>query len=198
MSNKENDEKLLDHNYDGIQELDNPLPRWWLITFYGAIIFGIAYFAYYQLGNGPTLKDEYHKNLTYHQKIKTHYLEELSQFDEEKYNSISQIEEMKNFGKTLFQNNCQACHGAQAGGDIGPNLTDDYWLFSEGTPETIYPFIITGSPAAGMPAWGEYLQEDELYSIITYLMSIRGIKQDHPKAPEGEFYPLNTAAIKEE
>jgi cytochrome c oxidase cbb3-type subunit 3 len=191
MSNKDNDndEKLLDHNYDGIQELDNPLPNWWLITFYGAIVFSVFYFFYYQIGSGPSIKAQYNENLTYHQKIKSKYLDELSKFNNEKYMMISEVEEMKKFGKTLYENNCLSCHGVNAAGDIGPNLTDEYWLFADGKPETIYPFVIKGSTAAGMPAWGEYLQEDELYAVITYLMSVQGMQHAKAKEAQGEHFP---------
>ncbi len=191
---KENDPKLLDHNYDGIQELDNPLPSWWLAAFYGCIIVGIGYFAYFHLSNKATLRAQYQEALSHHLTIKDAYLENLSQFEQEKFDQIITQKEMVDYGKSVFTSNCVACHAANGAGDIGPNLSDDYWLFSDGSPSGIFPFIITGNPAAGMPAWGEFLEEDELYAVLAYIISIRGIKQDHPKEPQGDFFEAKLAS----
>ncbi len=184
----ENDPKLLDHNYDGIQELDNPLPTWWLMTFYGAIVIGVGYFAYYQIFGGPTLRDEYHQSLQHHKVVKDAYLEELTEFNPEKFDEILTQPEMVAYGKNVFQANCVSCHASEGAGDIGPNLTDKYWLFANGNADTIYPFLITGSPAAGMPAWGEFLEEDELYSVLAYIMSIQGKEHLKAKAPQGALF----------
>ncbi len=190
MSENELNEKekalLLDHDYDGIQEFDYPLPTWWVLSFWGGIIFAIGYFAYYIVGNGPSLKHEYNLDLAEVKSIKKKYLEKLSVFKPKLYQSYADSSEMVSVGSSIFQQHCVACHREKAAGDIGPNLTDEYWLYAEGTPETIYPFILTGNPTNGMPAWAELLQEDELYAITAYLMSIQGIEQKDPKEPQGE------------
>ncbi len=184
--NEEDKAVLLDHDYDGIQELDHPLPRWWVMSFWGGIIFAIIYFSYYVVGSGPSLQYEYGLDLKHLKEVKKEYLKNLSQFNSDTYHSYSQSPEMLKVGESNFNKHCVACHRDKAAGDIGPNLTDEYWLYAEGTPETIFPFILTGNPSGGMPAWAEMLKEDELYAITAYLMSIQGIEQENPKAPQGE------------
>mgnify|MGYP000608867007 CR=1 FL=1 len=180
---------LLDHNYDGIQELDYPLPRWWLVTFWGAILFSIPYFIYFVFMNGPSLNDSYNMDVKEIKKLQHNYFKELAIFKPEVYASISQTPEMVDFGEKLFVQNCTPCHGPNAEGYIGPNLTDGYWMYSEGTPETVYPFVLMGAPAAGMPAWADKLSEDEVYAVISYVMTIQGREQVNPKIPQGEFFP---------
>jgi cytochrome c oxidase cbb3-type subunit III len=184
--NQKEKELLLDHDYDGIQELDHPLPNWWLVTFYGAIVFGIGYFIYYQLMAGPTIQDNYKENLGHVNALKEKYLETLGEFKREKYDDFKSRSEILDLGKGVYETNCQSCHNEKGAGDIGPNLTDKYWLYAEATPETIYPFIISGSPSGGMPAWGTILDEDELYSVLAYIKSLEGMKHANAKEPQGE------------
>ncbi len=187
---EEDKELLLDHDYDGIQELDYPLPRWWLVTFYGTVIFGIFYFYHYSIADGVDLKQAYGQDIQAHKKTQQAYLEQLSKFDSEKFKSHAKTPEMVGLGKALYEQNCQSCHNQNAAGDIGPNLTDAFWLYAEGTPKTIYPFIIKGNPEGGMPAWGEYLDEDEIYSVLAYIISLQGMAHDKKKEPQGEEFPL--------
>ena len=184
--NQEDKAVLLDHDYDGIQELDHPLPKWWLGTFWITVIFAIGYFAYYIVGSGPSLEHEYSMDMEEISAIKEKYLESLSQFKHETYKSYSQTPEMVTMGKDIFDVNCVGCHKENGAGDIGPNLTDEYWLYAQGTAETIFPFILSGNPTNGMPAWAEQLKEDELYAVTAYIMSIQGMKHDNPKDPQGE------------
>ncbi|MCB9091928.1 MAG: c-type cytochrome [Halobacteriovoraceae bacterium] len=192
MSNNKNEihesEKklLLNHDYDGIQEFNFPLPNWWLTTFWGAIIFGIGYFSYYIIFNGPDLKHEYFVNKEEIHALRAEYLAKLKKFDVNTYTSYASSPEMVKHGEYVFNMNCVACHREKGAGDIGPNLTDEYWLFAKGTPETIFPFIIEGNPLNGMPAWGELLGEDDLYAVTAYIMSIQGYPHENPKAPQGE------------
>lgn len=181
----------LDHEYDGIKELNHPLPGWWKATFYGGIIYAIFHFIYFNFGPGESLKTEYVKELAVHVQTKEMYLEKLSEFNEEKFNNYFESEEMVSYGKEVYTQNCQSCHNVQGAGDIGPNLSDKHWLYSEGTPETFYPFIIAGIPSAGMPAWGPQLSEDDLYAVTAYVMSFQGIEHSDttPKAPQGDEYP---------
>lgn len=192
-NNQDHDKNLeLDHEYDGIKELNHPLPNWWLITFYGAILFGIGYFFYYNFGSGKTLRAEYQEELKVHSQNKEQYLERLSEYKTEKFNTYFESEEMVSYGQEVFNNNCRSCHNVQAAGDIGPNLSDKYWLYADGTPESFFLFIIGGIPSVGMPAWGPQLSEDELYAVTAYVMSLQGIEHTGitAKAPQGDEYPL--------
>lgn len=184
---KEEEKKLLlEHDYDGIQEFDFPLPRWWLATFWLGCIYGFGYFCYYILMNGPSLKHEYFVDAKKVYEQRERFLEQLKVFKPEAYTTYASSPEMVKHGEYVFKNNCVSCHREKGAGDIGPNLTDKYWLFAKGTPETIYPFIIEGNPANGMPAWGEFLEEDDLYALTAYIMEIQGTIHENPKEPQGE------------
>lgn len=190
MSDNDNNKDLeLDHEYDGIKEYDHPLPKWWLLTFYGAIIFGVIYFSYYVIGSGPTLRDEFSKKLEAHQTIQDTYLEKMREFDVDKFVSAYNDESVVLYGESLFTANCVGCHAQGGKGDIGPNLTDDYWLFSLGTPETIYPFILSGSQGGGMPSWSDKMEKEEIYAVLAYVLHQQGKEYEGEKEPQGNQFP---------
>ncbi len=181
---------LLNHDYDGIQEFDYPLPGWWLATFYGGIIFGIGYFIYYQIMSGPTLRDEYKDALVKQKSLEDSYREKLSNFDQEKFNGMFASDEMKSYGHEIYQANCMSCHNEGGLGDIGPNLVDKYWLYADGSPELVYGFILEGNPEGGMPSWVDKLEEEDLYAVVAYIVSKQG--RTGGKAPQGEEFPIWT------
>jgi cytochrome c oxidase cbb3-type subunit 3 len=189
--NKQEQNLLLNHDYDGIQEFNYPLPFWWRATFYGGIIFGVLYIIYFIFMNGPSLKHEYFVDQKEVFKVREEYLAKLKEFKPETYNAIVGSEEMKHYGEEIFVNNCLSCHREKAAGDIGPNLTDDYWLLSNGTAQEIYPFIIEGNPVNGMPGWGGVLAEEDLYAVTAYITSLRGTSQENPKEPQGDLYSVD-------
>lgn len=182
---------LLNHDYDGIQEFNYPLPFWWKTTFYGGIAFGILYIIYFIFMNAPSLKSEYFADQKDIFKVRNDYLAQLKQFKPDSYNAIANSDEMKHYGEEVFKNNCEVCHREKASGDIGPNLTDDYWLLSNGTAQEIYPFIIEGNPVNGMPGWGGVLAEEDLYAVTAYITSLRGTSQENPKEPQGDLYSID-------
>lgn len=196
MSNNKNEENklhveadekhlLLDHDYDGIQELNHPLPNWWNVIFYVSIFFGIAYFAYYQMMGGPSLKDEFKKDYAKVVAAQEEYKKQNSAFNAETYASINTAEGVKK-GEEVFVNNCLPCHGEKGIGDIGPNLTDEYWIVAKSTPETIYNVVFNGSEENGMPPWAEVLTSDEIYQAVAYVSSLKNTHQKGGKAPQGE------------
>lgn len=176
---------LLDHSYDGIQELNHPLPSWWNIIFYTAIIYSTGYFIYYQLMSGPTLRDEFKVHYGKVMTAQAEFKRINSAFNLNHYNGIV-ADDGINKGKVVFENNCMPCHNENARGDIGPNLTDEYWLIAKSTPETIYGVVFTGSEDNGMPAWAELLQKDEIYQAVAYVSSLKNTRQKGGKAPQGE------------
>jgi cytochrome c oxidase cbb3-type subunit 3 len=191
MSDKDNNNEKhleLDHEYDGIKEYNHPLPRWWLITFYGAIIFGIGYFIYYVVGSGPTLRDEFTQEIKVHQAARDAYMTKISEFDVAQFEKIYTNPDVIHYGESLFAANCQSCHAEGGKGDIGPNLTDSYWLFSMGNPQTIYPFLLTGSPN-GMPSWSDKLEKDDIYAVMAYVLNQQGKTYDKAKMEEGNKFP---------
>jgi cytochrome c oxidase cbb3-type subunit 3 len=190
MNQNNKDPLELDHEYDGIKELDHPLPRWWLITFWGGIVFAVIYYIYYSVMQLGSLQQEYEKELVAHRTIREKYMEKLSVFNNDKFMSYVKSEDMISVGKEIYNANCLSCHAKDGAGDIGPNLTDKFWMFAEGTPETVYPFIISGNPTGGMPSWGDKLEENDIYAILSYVMSLQGKTHAKAKEEQGDEYPL--------
>ena len=176
MSNLEK-EPLLDHNYDGIQELDNPLPRWWVYLFYATIVFGIGYFTYYGFGIGPDL----HEELEAHMEMMAPK-EQVAVVD---YDALQNDPATLASGKAVFIAKCAACHAPDGGGIIGPNLTDDYWIHGEGQMSDIVTVIQKGVPEKGMLSWEALLSPEDLQAVSVYVHSLKGTTPATPKAPEG-------------
>lgn len=168
------------HNYDGIQELDNPLPNWWLITFFGTIIFGFIYSIHYYSESGPTQIQELEAELRELPKTneKLWSEEELN----DPFNSPTAIES----GKGIFASKCAACHGNEGQGVIGPNLTDHFWINGKGKRSDILHIVLKGAVTNGMPAWGGVLSDDEAISVSAFVYSIKNTNPANPKAPQGE------------
>lgn len=165
------------HEYDGILEADNRLPRWWLGTLYVAIVFSIGYWFYYEefhAGPGPTQV----------------YYAEQARLAEQTGKDPSEGELLAAstgpeaaLGKQLFASNCVACHEAQGQGKIGPNLTDEMWLHG-GTPVDIFRTIRDGAPAKGMPSWAPVLGRGGVKQVAAFVLTLRD-KNLPGKAPEG-------------
>ena len=188
--NQEEQDVLMDHNYDGIQEFDYALPNWWLVTFWGGIIFAVVYIVYYIFLNGPSLQHTYYAEMEQIRKVRADYLAKLKEFDSVKFNRFKSDENMRLYGLSVYESNCLACHNHNAAGDIGPNLSDNHWIYTEGTDKELFQFIITGSPTAGMPAWGGVLSQDDLYAVTAYIASLKGFRHTDPiaKEPQGDEY----------
>lgn len=182
---KDEEHLLLDHNYDGIQELNHPLPSWWNVIFWTAIVFSTGYWVYYQFLSGPTLKEEFNVNYAKVLATKAEFARLNAAYSGDHYASIVKDDGV-NKGKVVFENNCMPCHSEGGRGDIGPNLTDEYWLLAKSTPETIYNVAFKGSEENGMPAWGELLTKDELYQAVAYVSSLKNTRVKGGKAPQGE------------
>jgi cytochrome c oxidase cbb3-type subunit 3 len=182
---KEEGEVITGHEYDGIHELDNPLPRWWLATFYITVIFGVIYFAYYIVGPGPTLNEELRTNMARLEE-KIPKKPQGSGMDEAKLLALLKNPEEIKKGQAVFQARCVSCHGDKGQGVIGPNLCDNFWIHGKGTPPEIAKVISEGVNDKGMPPWGPVLKEDELYAVAAYVKSLRGTSPPSPKAPQGE------------
>lgn len=180
----EKKEKLTDHNYDGIQELDNDLPRWWLGLFYISVIFAVVYYAHYEFGNGPSLQEEFMQEVSAMEAQKE--AAPKSSFPESaKLVAFQKSTEKLGVGKGVFQSKCISCHGDKGQGIIGPNLADDNWLHGDGKIESIAKIIQNGVSEKGMPPWGPLLSEEEVYAVTAYVKSLRGSNPAGAKAPQG-------------
>ncbi|PZX51488.1 cbb3-type cytochrome c oxidase N-terminal domain-containing protein [Algoriphagus chordae] len=179
---------MTDHSYDGIQELDNFMPPWLQYVFTGTIIIAVVYFGYYTvLGYGQTGIEEYEEELRIAAvEAETRGVSMLAAMDEtnvEVDNSAAAI----SAGKTIFGANCAACHAADGGGGIGPNLTDEYWLHG-GSIKDVFSVVKYGVIEKGMVPWEDQLSPKEIQDVSSFILSLVGTSPAAPKAPQGELY----------
>lgn len=178
------DDQLLDHQYDGIQEFDNPMPRWWVWIFWGSFWFSLAYLFHYWAGNGVSVATSYDEEVKVvsAQRAKEAAKQTVS---EETLSQMMADPATVQAGAAVFQSKCVACHLEKGQGLIGPNLTDSHWILGQGTLMDIYKTVSEGSLVKGMPAWNRQLKPEELRAVVTFVGSIRGTNLEG-KAPEGE------------
>jgi cytochrome c oxidase cbb3-type subunit 3 len=178
---KPSDEELLmDHEYDGIQEYDNPLPRWWVWIFWGTFFFAVGYFVHYQvLGTGRGVIASYEDDVKSAGTGPAVALE-TEETLEKAFADPTQVAA----GKDIFMMRCMACHGDKGQGVVGPNLTDNSWIHGKGTLIDIYTTAADGVAAKGMPEWRKQLSPQELRQVVAYVGTLRG-KNEAGKPPEG-------------
>ncbi len=214
-------DKLMHHNYDGIQEFDNDLPRWWLWLFYLTIIWGVLYFIFYHVVNvGYLSADEYRRELDpdyiraasrdeklfgvvpmYHapyydpirdqaltgkvqKKSLAGFKEETRESDTTTYVALVEPTDIE-AGKTIFVTKCASCHNTLGQGNIGPNLTDDYWLHGAGMTN-VTKTIKYGFPAKGMLAWRGELTPQQIQQVASFVLTLHGTNPPNPKPPQGD------------
>lgn len=176
----------LDHDYDGIRELDNHLPPWWKYMFYASIVFAVVYmFMYHISGSLPLQTQEYEIAMAEAQANMSE-AEAGSSIDESNI-VFSDDPAVLASGKTVYERNCVACHKTAGEGGIGPNLTDDYWLHG-GSIQDIYNTIKNGVPDKGMIAWGDVLSPSKMNDVASYIETLKGTNPPNAKAPQGELY----------
>ena len=164
--------KLREHEYDGIKEMDHPLPRWWVMTFWLTIIFGVPYFFYYTVGGGISLRQDHAERMAIINKMKEEEIKKSSNFDQAYYDNILKDEGVIK-GKIVFETNCVACHKDEGIGDIGPNLTDSFWIHGNGHAHDLFNVIWNGVEEKGMPVWKDMISKEEIYQAISYVYTLR-------------------------
>lgn len=177
---------LLDHNYDGIRELDNSLPPWWKYSFYISIVWAACYLVYFYIGGGPSSLDEYNAEVQQAKiDVDAYNKKNALNVDESnvKYADAAGITD----GQNIYKTNCAACHGNSGEGGVGPNLTDDYWLHG-GTANELFKTVKYGWPAKGMKSWETDLSAVQIKNVISYIHSIRGTNPTNAKAPQGDLF----------
>lgn len=177
---------MLNHDYDGIKELDNHLPPWWVYLFYGTIGFaGVYILAFHILDYAPLPKEELRQEIAMAKVEVENYRKTMANsIDESNVTLITKHEELEP-GKAVFTNNCKACHGGAGEGGIGPNLTDQYWLHGADIKK-VFKIVKDGVPAKGMIAWNSKLTPLEIQQVASYVISLQGSNPANPKAPQGE------------
>lgn len=179
---------LLDHDYDGIRELDNKLPPWWLYLFYGCILFGGIYLVRYEIMGGDDQETELRKEVAQAKiDVAKYMLNAPDRMDEAKVTKLTDAPSLAK-GKEIFTTNCAACHRADAGGQIGPNLTDDHWIFGGSIKNLFHTITNGGRDGKGMVAWKGTLKPTEIQQVASYVLSLQGSNPKDPKAPDGDVW----------
>lgn len=183
-------EILLEHNYDGIQEFDNPTPGWWHLIFIGSVIFSALYVPMFHLGgNLPDIHDRYERDVTAYYEGLFSEVGTLNR-DEEAILEIMHAPDFEKFqpvAKAVFLSNCAACHGSDASGGTGPNLTDEAYLNIDELEDFI-DVLSNGAANGAMPGWEGRLHPNHIPLLAGYVANLRG--KDIPgKAPEGDVPP---------
>ncbi|GAB4370314.1 MAG: cbb3-type cytochrome c oxidase N-terminal domain-containing protein [Acidobacteriota bacterium] len=187
MSQREVRDELREHEFDGIKEYDNPLPRWWVWLFWATIIATPVYIVYYHFGPGKLVADEYQEELDAYYEQQRQQLLALGEVSEVVLRKMMENPAMLSAGEKIFIAKCVQCHARDGGGNIGPNLTDDYWLHG-GNLMDIHRTIHDGVPTKGMIAWGNQLSEVDIMAVTAYVGSLRGTTPANPKPPQGELF----------
>ena len=178
------EDRLLDHSYDGIQEYDNPMPRWWVITFWATIVFAILYLLNVPgIGNGAGRIADYESDMA---RAKATQLAAAPSGvpDSAALEALAHDPATIAAGKEVYATYCAACHRVDGGGQIGPNLTDDAWIHG-GALADIRSTISSGVLAKGMPEWGRILKPDQVDAAAAYVRTLSGSNPPNAKSPEG-------------
>ena len=186
---------LMDHDYDGIRELNNHLPPWWKALFYLTMIWGVFYLLVYHVFDWLPLSDEEYRI----ELISAEDEEKMVQFElgsgsDENYAVLVEDAQSLARGADIFRMHCEVCHAEDGGGGIGPNMTDNYWIHG-GSVNNIYRVIKYGIPAKGMISWQNQLNPSDIRNVASYILSLKGTSPANPKEPQGDWYDENTEDV---
>lgn len=174
------------HEYDGIQECDNQLPRWWLFTLWVTVAFAAGYWFYYHsLQKGDLASREYARVKAAELAAEAERIKNAGEVTPEMLVTLSKDPGTVEQGKAVFVQTCVTCHDQGGKGNIGPNLTDEYWLHGA-DPQAIYGIVRDGYLQKQMPAWGKQLGETKVRAAVAYVLSIKNTNVEGGKAPQGE------------
>jgi cytochrome c oxidase cbb3-type subunit 3 len=195
---EEESEIILDHNYDGIKELDNKLPPWWVYMFYATILFGVIYLARFHVFNDYTQDMEYEMEVAEARAAIEEYKKTAKDLVD--INTVELLTDAADLsaGKAIFASNCVVCHMADGGGGIGPNLADEYWILGGGIKNVFKTIYEGGRDGKGMIAWKQTLKPAEMAQVASYLLTFQGTEPANPKAAEGDVWVDENAPKKAE
>ncbi|MBC7775792.1 MAG: c-type cytochrome [Phycisphaerae bacterium] len=178
----------LDHDYDGIRELDNHLPPWWVNLFILTVIWSIGYMWYYHWsGNGPNQLEEYKQEVESAKKEMAIALAgKANAVDESNVIALTDSGALGE-GELIFKNACAACHGQKGEGTVGPNFTDEQWIHGGGM-KNVFKTIKYGVPDKGMISWSAQLKPIDIQKVASYILTLKGTNPPNPKAPQGEIW----------
>jgi cytochrome c oxidase cbb3-type subunit 3 len=185
---------LLDHNYDGIRELDNHLPPWWKWLFYLTMVWSVIYLlAYHVFDVLPSSDQEYNNEIMRAEAaLEARRATMTDLFDETNVEVTTDATALEN-GASIFARQCAVCHQADGGGNVGPNMTDEYWIHG-GDIKDLFSVIKYGVPEKGMISWEAQLTPGDMRDVASYILTLQGTTPANPKTPEGELYVPPVAA----
>lgn len=176
----------LDHDFDGIKELNNPIPPWFNVLFYGTIVAAFVYILYFHVFEAGNLQAQEYKNeLVVAEKQKADYVKKAGNLIDE--NSVKLLTDASTIkeGEQLYATKCAVCHGEKGEGKVGPNLTDEYWLHG-GSIQEVFKSIKYGWPAKGMVAWQNSMNGGQMQELASYILSLQGTNPAGAKEAQGE------------
>ncbi len=179
---------LFDHAYDGIRELDNSLPPWWVYMFYVTIFFAVVYMTYYHFTDmGLSSREQYALEMEEaEERIQAYLARQASVVDETNVEMLTDDQALS-LGETIYQANCAACHGMLGEGGVGPNLTDPYWIHG-GSIKDVFRTIKYGVPEKGMISWQQQLRPADMHRVASFIMTLKGTDPPNGKEPQGELW----------
>jgi cytochrome c oxidase cbb3-type subunit 3 len=195
---EEEHEIILDHNYDGIKELDNKLPPWWVYMFYATILFAVVYLVRFEVFSDYNQAEEYEVAVA-QAKIDIEAWKKTAKnlVDVNTVTLLTDVSDLK-AGEAIFLGKCVACHKADGGGGIGPNLTDQHWILGGGIKNVFNTISEGGRSGKGMIPWKTELKPAEMAQVASYVLSFQGTTPAEPKAAEGEIWIDPNAPVIEE
>ncbi|MGV3685595.1 MAG: cbb3-type cytochrome c oxidase N-terminal domain-containing protein [Daejeonella sp.] len=177
---------IMHHEFDGIAELDNPTPAWFMWLFYGSIAFAFSYMMYFHvLDYGKMQEEEYEIEMAQAKVAKDAYLAKAGNNIDENSVKENLAPEVTSAGQAIYNTNCVACHGDKGQGSVGPNLTDTFWLHG-GTVNNVFKTIKYGVPEKGMIPWEKTLSPKQIADVANYIISLKGSNPPNAKAPQGQ------------
>ncbi len=178
---------MFDHDFDGIKELDSKIPPWFSWLFIITIIFAAYYMIdYHVIGSGQVMQEEYSAEVNKATLEKEALIKSGALVNEETVTFLTDASALQK-GKEIYDANCIACHAADGGGIVGPNLTDDYWIHGGGI-KNVFKVIKYGVVEKGMISWQTQLNANQMQDVSSYVLSLQGTKPASPKQPEGEIW----------
>ena len=179
---------VMEHKYDGIEELDNPTPPWFMYLFYSSIFIAVVYFfIFHVVGDGKVMTTEYAEEIAVAEKANELYMKKFANSVNE--NNVIVLTDAKSVedGGKIYAKNCVACHGDKGQGGVGPNLTDEFWLHG-GAPKNIFHTLTEGVPEKGMISWKKTLNPIQIQHVVSYLSRFQGTNPENGKLPQGDKY----------
>jgi cytochrome c oxidase cbb3-type subunit 3 len=181
-------EILSPYDYDGIRELDNKLPPWWLWLFYITIAIGVVYLVYYHFsGREWSSEKEWEQEMEMAQAKVDAYLATRADLVNENTVTVLSAGADLLLGKEIFDTKCAVCHAIDGGGGVGPNMTDQYWIHG-GDIKDLFRIIKVGVPEKGMISWKSQLKPSQMQQVASYILTFQGTTPADPKDPQGDLY----------